>query len=85
MLFVLERRRSRWTKGAIRAERAQRAKQSNRIAPRSAEEEGGDMLSSSSGDEVGGQKVRSALSERSERSNQNCRLKPWQLLWIWLA
>jgi len=44
MLFVLERRRSRWTKGAIRAERAQRAKQSNRIAPRSAEEEGGDML-----------------------------------------
>jgi hypothetical protein len=43
------------------------------------------MLSSPSDDEVGGQKVRSALSERSERSNQNCRLKPWQLLWTWLA
>jgi hypothetical protein len=45
----------------------------------------GTCFSSPSDDEVGGQKVRSALSERSERSNQNCRLMPWQLLWTWLA
>ena len=31
-----------------------------------------DMLSSTSDDEVGGYKARSARSELSERSNQNC-------------
>jgi hypothetical protein len=44
MLFVPERRRSRRLKSAIRAERAQRAKQSIRIARRRAEEERRDML-----------------------------------------
>ena len=60
---------SRCRARSARSEHAERSNQI-RIARRRAEEEGGDMLSSPSDDEVGGCRARSARSELGERSNQ---------------
>ena len=66
MLFVGERRRSRWLGGAIRSERSEQIRQ--RIARRRAGRRELTCFSSASDDEVGGSVARSAASGAS-RSN----------------